>query len=171
MILLPPFFQCSKSCGSGSRTRTVLCLANNETADLKQCGVDTIPFAEEKCNTQTCDDATPEPTTETPLVEVCEEVEVDDEGGEEESIEGSAEPEQVEKPIEKSSAKPVEKPAAKPEEEKPEETEESSGSKEGMMEVSGAGSAEDLAVSMSAEGSGDMEPASVFVPSFIQIYF
>ncbi len=140
-----------------------MCLSNNATADLKECGVDAIPSAEEKCNTQSCDDATPEPTTEAPLVEVCEEVEVDDDGGDE----GSGEPGMVAKPTEKPKGKPTEKPKGKPTEKpkgKPTEmtddkTEESSGSaKDEMMEAgSGAGSAEDLSVGMSAEGSGGSE--------------
>ncbi len=56
-----------------------MCLVKNETtSDLKQCGVDTIPFAEEKCNVEAC---TPETSTEPPkeeLIEICEEVETDD---------------------------------------------------------------------------------------------
>ena len=137
-----------------------MCLANNATADIKECGVDSIPSAEEKCNTQSCEDTTPEPTTEAPMVEVCEEVEVDDDGEE-----GSMEPEA--KPTEKPKGKPTEKPKGKPTEkpkEKPDDikTEESSGSsKDDMMEAgSGAGSAEDLSVGMSAEGSGGV--GSVF---------
>ena len=73
--------QCSKSCGSGSRKRTVLCLRNNATADLSQCGVDSIPFAEEKCNVDPCSSEDQEMTeTTTPaddLIEVCEEIEED----------------------------------------------------------------------------------------------
>lgn len=64
-------------------------MVNNETtSDLKQCGVDTIPFAEEKCNVEAC---TAETSTEPPkeeLIEVCEEVETDDYEDEEISGEG-----------------------------------------------------------------------------------
>ena len=85
------FLQCSKSCATGSRTRAVLCLVNNETtSDLKLCGVDTIPFAEEKCNVEPCSEV---PTTEAPkddLIEVCEEVETDEYEDEEESAESSS---------------------------------------------------------------------------------
>lgn len=53
----------------------VLCLLRNETADVKQCGAETIPFSEEECNTQACSES--DATTSAPtgnLIEVCEEV-------------------------------------------------------------------------------------------------
>lgn len=126
--------QCSKACGSGSRNRPILCLAYNETADIKQCGVDTIPSTEEKCNAQACsEETTAEGTTETPLVEVCEEV--DAEGEEEEEEEEVME----------------------------ELIEESSGSNVGMEPSSGSGSMDNLLVDMSAEGSGDMASESVIL--------
>lgn len=99
--------------------------------------MDTIPSAEEKCNTQACsEEAAPEGTTETPLVEVCEEVDEEGEDVEEE------EEEEGEEVIE-------------------ELIEESSGSNLGMEPSSGSGSMDNLAVDMSAEGSGDMESESV----------
>ena len=73
--------QCTKTCGSGSRTRAVLCLAGNETAPPTKCGADTIPFAEEKCNTTPCPETEEMQATEAPkddLIEVCEEVEVEE---------------------------------------------------------------------------------------------
>ena len=96
--------KCSKPCGTGSRTRVVLCLSNNQTSELSKCGAGSIPFGEEKCNPAACPDdadadADADAVTTTPpeddLVEVCEEVEdyeteYDDSGsGEEAIMEGS----------------------------------------------------------------------------------
>lgn len=116
------------------------CLANNQTADLKQCGVDTIPFAEEKCNTFSCEEATVQPTTEVAMVEVCEEVEVEVDDEEEEATATTTEKMMA----------VTEAPAK-----------ETIVAKEEMEVFSGSGSPESLGVSMSAEGSGEIEAESV----------
>lgn len=140
--------QCSKPCGTGSRTRTVLCLANNETANIAECGMDGIPFAEEKCNTDACsEDTTAEPVTDEPtMIEVCEEVEVE----EEPECEDESEPD-----------------------DKGEMMEEGSGSGEASLPlVAGSGESEglmgtseesmpEMSGDLMAEGSGDLEPESV----------
>lgn len=137
-----------------------MCLANNATADLKECGVDTIPFAEEKCNTQPCSEV-PEPTTEAPLVEVCEDVEVDDDGeaGEEPTTEPTTE--MTTEPTATATATTT----AAPEQPVVEEKVEKSTSTD--LEASGATDMpESLTDGMSAEGSGDAPTQSV---SFIII--
>lgn len=75
----------------------VLCLVRNETADLGKCGVDTIPFSEEECNTQVCgqeDSSTSAPTRN--LIEVCEEVDETETTETTEATETSKGPDEVE---------------------------------------------------------------------------
>ncbi len=42
-------FQCSSSCGSGSRTRLIYCIKNGSTVDVSECGEDSIPETQEDC--------------------------------------------------------------------------------------------------------------------------
>ena len=108
--------------------------------------MDTIPFAEEKCNTQPCSEV-PEPTTEAPLVEVCEDVEVDDDGEEEEATEPST----------SSTATTTEEPKQDAKDEDEPTTVANLEDASGATEVP----SESLTVGMSAEGSGDMPSESV----------
>ncbi|XP_046445127.1 papilin-like isoform X2 [Daphnia pulex] len=159
-----PWSECSKTCGTGSRTRPILCLANNVTVKIDQCGSDTIPSSEEKCNTQACsEETTPDTTTEMSLVEVCEEVEVDDEEGEEEEI-GE---EVIEDPIVESSGsnlgmEPSSGSGSSSDGSGMDSTTDSTmdttmdSTKDSSMESNMESSSGDLAVDMSAEGSGDM---------------
>lgn len=129
-----------------------MCLANNVTVKIDQCGSDTIPSSEEKCNTQPCsEETTPDTTTEMSLVEVCEEVEVDDEEGSSASGEEEDEGEEVtEETIVDSKASDL-------------GMEPSSGSGSSSMEKMAdiMESSGNLAVDMSAEGSGDAGSESV----------
>lgn len=128
-----------------------MCLANNVTVKIDQCGSDTIPSSEEKCNTQACsEETTPDTTTEMPLVEVCEEVEVDDEEGSSASGEEDVGEEVTEETVVDSKASDL-------------GMEPSSGSGSSSMEKMAdiMESSGNLAVDMSAEGSGDAGSESV----------
>jgi len=51
-----PWGECSKKCGGGRRTRTVLCmLGNRPTTDVKVCGEEDVLFTSEDCNPGSCD--------------------------------------------------------------------------------------------------------------------
>lgn len=136
-----------------------MCLANNETVPITQCGTDTIPFAEEKCNTQPCEDNAEQTTTEATMIEVCEDVEVDDdEEGDETPVEEMEQVAVTKKPVTS------------------EKMEESSGSKDEMEAASGEDEMSEnlLAVNnnneMSAEGSGEAASESVIHFDSIQLY-
>ena len=121
-------------------------------ANIAECGMDGIPFGEEKCNTEPCsEDAPAEPVTESPImIEECTEVEVEEE-----------EPE-----CEEDESKP---------DEKEEMIEEGSGSGESAPLTIGSGESEGLIpeegmAETSAEGSGDLEPLSVALFYYIKMY-
>lgn len=70
-----PWSKCSKPCGGGEKSRKVLCIANGEAVDAKQCGEDQIAFSNEECNKEPCvdDEIIPVDATSKPI-------ESDDEG-------------------------------------------------------------------------------------------
>lgn len=71
-----PWSDCNKPCGSGKRSRKVLCIANGKLATKASlCGEDSVAFPKEECNTQPCvdDEWIPVDTTSKPIEE-------DDEG-------------------------------------------------------------------------------------------
>jgi len=72
-----PWSDCSKPCGSGLKTRTVLCISNNNQSEVSssQCKEQTIEFSSEDCNKHACseDDIVPVDKTSKPIEE-------DDEG-------------------------------------------------------------------------------------------
>ncbi|XP_065214045.1 papilin isoform X2 [Planococcus citri] len=79
-----PWSACSKTCGGGSKNRTVLCMLGNKTADVTKCNLDKILFKTETCNNQACgsDEIIPVVSTgtvseNTPEEEECEENEKD----------------------------------------------------------------------------------------------
>lgn len=72
-----PWSKCSKTCGGGQKSRKVLCIANVEAVEAKQCSEDSIAFANEDCNKEPCvdDEIIPVDTASKPI-------EADDEGEE-----------------------------------------------------------------------------------------
>lgn len=49
-----PWTECSKPCGSGERSKKVVCLKDLEVVDASFCGPDKIIFGKEECNPQPC---------------------------------------------------------------------------------------------------------------------
>ena len=135
-------------------------MAKNETVDIKQCGVDTIPFAEEKCNVDPCNETMTETTTAAPkddLVEVCEEEEGEDEG--EETTTKAPKPGAAVTTKSPAAAAVTTKSPAKPgsvttSTAAPDKTDASSTAKPDENEMSGSG---DGGMPLIAEGSGDSE--------------
>lgn len=49
-------FQCSASCGNGTRTRNISCNSRNKASSPYSCNYYQIPDTVEICNTKSCDD-------------------------------------------------------------------------------------------------------------------
>ncbi|XP_075221688.1 proteoglycan-like sulfated glycoprotein papilin isoform X2 [Lycorma delicatula] len=83
-----PWSACSKPCGGGLKSRKVLCLLENKTAEATSCDAHLIPFSNDPCNNKPCgaDEIVPLESTH-PIAE--EEEEICDEDYEEEGLEVS----------------------------------------------------------------------------------